>query len=345
MVLAATAGPTGERTSREETHNYLVAGGKAAGAGLARPTDPTLTVQAHLVKRVPAVHFTRAAWRRHEQSVDASRAPHLTKRRSVSEENAMARIKVGVQLCQQHTSYKAYENAWRHADALGVDSIWNWDHFFPVWGDENGAHFECWTTLSALGPQTKHAHIGSLVLCTAYRNASLVSQMAKTLDHITGGRFILGLGAGWFETDFKEYGYKFGTASERLHDLEQAILMIKERWTKDRPQPINGVVPILVGGGGEKVTLHIAAKHANFWCGFGPSELWERKNTVLNEWCVKVNRNPEQIERVALINRKDLDKLDEFIDAGATHLICEVSVPFDMDPIEDALKWRNKLNL
>src|SRR5919107_1715616 len=139
---------------------------------------------------------------------------------------AMPKIKVGVQIRPQHTSYADYERAWLRVDELGVDSIWNWDHFFPLSGDPNGPHFEGWTTLAAIGPKTKRATVGCLVLSMSYRNPAHLSQMAKTLDHATGGRLILGLGAGWAERDYAEYGYRFGSAGDRLRNLERGLSII-----------------------------------------------------------------------------------------------------------------------
>jgi len=257
----------------------------------------------------------------------------------------VAQIKVGVQIKPQHTSYDDYAKAWLRADELGVDSIWNWDHFFPLSGDPDGPHFEGWTTAAALGPQTKHATGGSLVLCMSYRNPAHLSQMAKTLDHAMGGRFILGLGAGWFERDYNEYGYEFGTAGERLRNLERGLEIIKDRWAKDPPMPTNGRnVPILIGGGGEKVTLRIVAQHADLWNGFGPPERFAAKNQILNEWCDKVGRDPEAIERTVMIGTGDLDTMDTFLDAGATHIIYGLDAPFDFAPIEKMIAWRDSHN-
>ncbi|HEY8602332.1 MAG TPA: LLM class F420-dependent oxidoreductase [Thermomicrobiales bacterium] len=254
----------------------------------------------------------------------------------------MAQIKVGVQIKPQHTSYEDYARAWLRADELGVDSIWNWDHFFPLSGDPDGPHFEGWTTAAAIGAQTKRATIGSLVLCMSYRNPAHLSQMAKTLDHATGGRFILGLGAGWFERDYNEYGYDFGTAGDRLRNLERGLEIIKERWAKDPPRPTNGRdVPILIGGGGEKVTLRIVAQHADLWNGFGPPERFAAKNRILDEWCAKVGRDPAAIERTAMVGAGDLDTLDNYLDAGATHLIYGLDAPFDFAPLERLIAWRD----
>jgi probable F420-dependent oxidoreductase len=218
----------------------------------------------------------------------------------------MPRIKVGVQLHPQQTTYEEYRSAWLRLDEMGLDSIWNWDHFFPLYGTSNGPHFEGWTTLAALGPETRRAQVGCLVLSMSYRNPALLSAMAKTLDHATGGRLILGVGAGWFRRDYDEYGYDFGTAGERLKNLERGLEIIKERWAKDEPKPLRGTVPILIGGGGEKVTLRITARHADLWNGFGPADSWRRKNRILDDWCARVGRDPSSIERTASIGSEDL---------------------------------------
>ena len=249
----------------------------------------------------------------------------------------MARFDVGVQLHPQATTVEAMRAAWKAADALTVDSIWIWDHFFPLYGDPDAAHFEAYTLLAAMAADTQHARLGALVTCNSYRNPSLLADMARTIDHISKGRFVLGIGSGWFERDYDEYGYEFGTAASRLRNLEDALLIIMDRFSRLEPPP-RGRLPILVGGSGEKVTLRLVAQHADAWNSFGPPENFARKNAVLDDWCARVDRKPSQIERTVAINTGEVGNWEAYLDAGADHLIVMVGPPFDLSPVERLLR-------
>lgn len=250
--------------------------------------------------------------------------------------------RVGVQLHPQQTTYESFAAAVQQVESLGVDSIWNWDHFFPLYDDPNGNHFEAWTLLTAMAMLTERAEIGCLVTCNSYRNASLLTHMAKTLDHISSGRLILGIGAGWFERDYDEFGYEFGTAGSRLKDLGEALPVIKERMAAEIPPPVRNPIPILIGGGGEKVTLRLTAQYADLWNGFGPPETWQHKNQVLTSWCERVGRDPAAIERTVSVEQKDVPgNLDAFAEAGATHIILGLGEPWDFDLLEKLVKWRD----
>jgi probable F420-dependent oxidoreductase len=248
----------------------------------------------------------------------------------------MARIKVGVQLHPQATTVAALREAWKAADALRVDSIWVWDHFFPLFGDPGAEHFEAYALLAAMAVDTDHAHFGALVTCNSYRNPELLADMARTIDHLSNGRFIVGIGSGWFERDYDEYGYEFGTARSRLGDLEGALPRIANRLDRLNPAPV-GDVPILIGGSGEKVTLRITAQYADAWNSFGPPEQWAQKNGVLDDWCAKLDRDPRSIERTVAIQPNEVADWRAYAAVGVEHLIVMTSPPFDLDPVRTLL--------
>jgi probable F420-dependent oxidoreductase len=250
----------------------------------------------------------------------------------------MARFKVGLHFYQQHTTVADLRKLWQDADRMGVDSIWPWDHFFPIFGDPGGACFEGWSLLAAMAVDTEHARLGLLVTGNPYRNPDLLADMARTVDHLSGGRAILGLGAGWFERDFAEYGYEYGTAASRLKALEASLVRIRARLDRLSPPPV-GDLPILVGGGGERVTLRLVAQYADMWNAFGPVGAWGAKNKVLDDWCARVGRDPAEIERtVMLADPREVASADAYVDAGAQHLILGMGPPFDLRPLEALLQ-------
>ena len=248
----------------------------------------------------------------------------------------MAKFKVGVQLHPQATTVDDLRAAWKAADALEVDSIWIWDHFYPLYGAPDAAHFEAYTLLAAMAADTEHAQLGALVTCNSYRNPNLLADMSRTIDHISNGRFVLGIGSGWFERDYREYGYDFGTAPSRLRDLQRDLPIIMDRFSRLEPPP-RGRLPIMIGGSGEKVTLRLVAEHADAWNTFGPPESYAHKNQVLDEWCARVDRKPSQIERTVAINVTEIATWEAYLEAGAEHLIVMVGSPFDLAPVERLL--------
>jgi len=254
------------------------------------------------------------------------------------------RIRVGVQMQPQHTTYASFMAAVRRFEAIGVDTLWNWDHFFPLWGDAQGPHFEGWTLLTAMATNTQRAEVGCLVTCNTYRNPALLADMAKTVDHISNGRLILGLGAGWFERDYSEYGYAFGTAGSRLEALERSLQVITHRWEVDVPKPLRPI-PIMIGGGGERKTLRLAAQYGTMTHFFADVPLFRHKMAVLDGWCAEFGRDPDTIERACAVNSRASDgERDDYVAGGATHLLLHMGEPWNDDAVADLARWRDARN-
>ncbi|MEU5418543.1 LLM class F420-dependent oxidoreductase [Streptomyces sp. NPDC001407] len=246
-------------------------------------------------------------------------------------------LRIGVWLAPQHTSVAELRAAWRAADSLGVDSLWLWDHFFPLTGDPDGSHFEAWTLLAAMAADTRAARLGTLVSNYAYRNPDLLADMARTVDHIGDGRLILGMGAGWVERDLKEYGYPTPGAGERVDGLIEAVERVDRRLGRLRPGPL-GDLPLLIGGDGQRRLLRFAAERAAIW----NTMAWRfaEGNRVLDEWCARVGRDPAEIERSAFVTRDQTDEeLRCLVATGVQHLIFQVGHPFRFDGVERALRF------
>jgi probable F420-dependent oxidoreductase len=237
------------------------------------------------------------------------------------------------------------------AEELGVDVVFTWDHFFPLYGGRDGAHFECWTVLAAWAEVTERVEIGALVTCNSYRNPDLLADMARTVDHISGGRLVLGIGSGWFEHDYDEYGYEFGTAGGRLDALAEALPRIERRWGRLNPPPTRDI-PVLVGGGGERKTLRIVAEHADIWHGFGDADTIAHKHRVLDEWCARLGRDPAEIERSAGVSprpgrfpedARDYTASAEALYAAGTRLFTVglTGPRYDLGPARDLVAWRD----
>jgi F420-dependent oxidoreductase-like protein len=218
---------------------------------------------------------------------------------------------------------EAYETMTRvaqEAEALGFDSIWLFDHFHTVPVPTQEVTFECWTSTAALARGTKRVRIGQMVTCNSYRHPALMAKMASTVDVLSHGRLDFGIGAGWYEHEYRAFGYEFPEAPQRLRYLREAVQVILAMWTQDEAvfegnyyhvkgainQP-KGVqkphIPLLIGGGGEQVTLKLVAQYGDA-CNIGhlDNEGLERKFAILKKHCEDVERDYNTIKRTVLFN-------------------------------------------
>ena len=223
----------------------------------------------------------------------------------------------------------------QHAEQTGWDGIWYADHFMPNAEDTTAPWPEAWTTLAALAGCVPRVRVGTLVSGNTYRHPAVLAKMAATLDHISGGRAVLGLGAGWQENEHQQYGIPFYTLAERLARLSEACQVIKALYNESvanfsgdfyqieaaslEPKPLQQPLPLLIGGGGEKVTLKIAARYADEWNVWGTVDTLRHKMEILDGHCRDVGRNPAEIQRSAvalLFMSDDADFLERMRGAG-----------------------------
>ena len=253
-------------------------------------------------------------------------------------------IRIALQLQPQHADYAAIRDTVRKAEDLGADVIFNWDHFYPLYGEPEGKHYECWTMLAAWAEQTSRVEFGALVTCNSYRNPELLADMARTVDNISGGRLIFGIGSGWFEKDYDEYGYEFGTAGGRLDALGEALPRIEKRLGRLYPAPVRDI-PVLIGGGGEKKTLKLVAQHADIWHSFSDVQTLQRKIGILREHCATVGRNSDDIEiSVGVPGDGAVESAKAQAAVGATLFTYGVGGPdYDLEPLAALIAWRDSL--
>lgn len=204
----------------------------------------------------------------------------------------------------------------RHVETTGWDGLWYADHFMPNAADTTAPWPEAWTTLSAIGAMVPRLRIGTLVTGNTYRHPAVLAKMAATLDHITAGRVVLGLGSGWQENEHQQYGLPFYTVAERLQRLDEACAVIKALYTQTsanfdgrfyqlknaslEPKPVQQPLPLLIGGGGEQVTLKITAKWADEWNVWGTPATLKQKMAILDGHCRAMGRDPKSIKRSAV---------------------------------------------
>jgi F420-dependent oxidoreductase-like protein len=260
-------------------------------------------------------------------------------------------IRFGIQTPQQHSSWQDMLSLWQEVDTLGFDTAWVFDHFLPIFSDPTGPCLEGWTALAALAMATKNVRLGVMVTGNTYRHPAVLAKMATTVDIISGGRLILGIGAGWFELEHREFGMPFPQVAERLARLGESLEVIKRLWTEERasftgryyqlndavfnPKPMQRPhPPILVGASGERVALGIVARHAQMWNSFGTPDVFRHKIARLAAHCQRIGRDPATIEKSVLLSTlfplsEARQRIEDYVAAGVTHLI--FSVPASVD--------------
>src|SRR5581483_1111857 len=214
----------------------------------------------------------------------------------------------------QRAEWDELREAAATADDLGYDSIWTWDHVYPIVGGSRGPILEGYMLLAAWAAVTKRATLGLMVGANTFRNPALVAKMVTTLDHISGGRAVLGIGGAWFEEEHVAFGIDFGSGfGERLNWLDEAVELMRDMLhgeettargryyhatnVRNDPRPVQERLPILIGGGGERKTLATVARFADAWNIGGDVERVRHKDEVLRRWCDEVGRDEAEIER------------------------------------------------
>ena len=225
-----------------------------------------------------------------------------------------APIRLGALLWNQYTDWPSLLEAAMDAERLGFDSLWTWDHVYPIVGSHEGPILESWIVLTGWAMATNRVRLGHMVIANTFREPTLTAKMATGLDHVSGGRFTLGIGAAWFRTEHEAFGFPYGEGPpERLRWLAEALPVIRgmlhgeapsaagrryhARDVRNDPPPVQERLPLLVGGGGEKVTLRLVARYADANNVGGGFENVARKEAILREHCEAVGRDHREIER------------------------------------------------
>ncbi|MER3446468.1 MAG: LLM class F420-dependent oxidoreductase [Candidatus Dadabacteria bacterium] len=224
----------------------------------------------------------------------------------------MKKVKFGVMLRQEKTDFKPIREAAELCDKLGYHSVWFYDHILGM-GSIDSDIFEAWTLMSSLSTVTSRVRIGTLVLCNSFRHPPLLAKMAATLDNISGGRLEFAIGAGWFEPEYRAYGYPFSDTVTRIEQLREAVKVIRAMWTQEKvtfkgkyyeineaycnPKPVQRPLPIIIGGSGEKHLLRVVAEVADGWnCPASNAAGYDRKLSVLKSHCEAAGRDISEIE-------------------------------------------------
>jgi F420-dependent oxidoreductase-like protein len=273
-------------------------------------------------------------------------------------------VAFGIKTPPQHGAWSEFLEVWRAADDMDVfESAWTMDHFYPLTPPLYGTHLESWAVLAAMAQATKRLRLGCMVNGMHYRHPAVTANAAVTVDHISGGRFNLGLGAGWFEPESTAYGIPLGSLKERFDRFDEGLEVINSllrnevtnfsghyyQLTQARcePKPVQQHIPIVIGGRGPNRTLRAAARWADLWDLAGPESpaAWKSASDVLDQRCAEVGRNPDDIRRsVHLMWPQEADPsamaatAGEYAAAGVDLVIFSMRAPYDVRRLEPLVK-------
>ena len=261
-------------------------------------------------------------------------------------------IRIAAQLHPQQGAWPELRSAAIRSEQLGYDILYTWDHFSPLYGEADGPHFECWSLLAAFAEATSRIELGPLVACNSYRIPHLHADIARTVDHISGGRVIMGLGAGWFERDYRRYGYEYGTRASRIRALARVVPEIRERLDSGLNPPPLRRMPMQIAGVGLTLTLPIVARHADIWHAFFPDDLDEVAPAVeaLKRHCESIGRDPYEIEWSVGLQPEDTDRFlredaERYLALGFTQFTLGFGGPdWRVEAGAAWLEWRDRIN-
>ncbi|MDP8937137.1 MAG: TIGR03560 family F420-dependent LLM class oxidoreductase [Actinomycetota bacterium] len=264
-------------------------------------------------------------------------------------------MRIGIDVSQHQLTWPELRRRVSFAEEAGFDGAWVFDHFKALYGDRGGPCMEGWTLLAALAACTHRIRLGTLVTGVTYRHPSLLAAEVVTVDHVSDGRLELAVGAAWFAEEHRELGFDFPSAGERIDRLEEAIQVMKALFTTDgadfrgryyrlrgasyNPKPVQRPHPPLwVGGGGERRTLPVAARHADVWHGFGSPAVLARKSAIVDRAADEAGRDPAAIVRSTNLSISEpWDEVRRTADAlrlaGFTYLVA--SWPADRARMEE----------
>ncbi len=266
-------------------------------------------------------------------------------------------IKIGIHMPPQYGDLKKMREMWMKAEELGVDRIYVADHFHAQILTKDvvkeaaasptsfGINFEATTVQAAMAATTTRVEIGCLVHANSYRNPNLMADIARTIDHISGGRYILGMGAGYLKPDYDEYGYPFGTPKSRMEDFVRDIPIIKARLGKLNPPPLRKM-PLLIAAMGEGMGLPLAAEHADIWHVYGELDKVQHKLEVFRKLCRDFRRDPADVElQVSYFpGLAENGDPDAFYKLGFDEIIVTTFGPeWDLGGLREILAWRKAL--